>query len=39
MTPQEIFVGRLRRQRERNLISLDDIASDTRIKREPAVTT
>jgi hypothetical protein len=34
MTPQEIFVGRLRRHRERNHISLDDIASDTRIKRE-----
>lgn len=34
MTPQEIFVGRLRRHRERNQISLDDIASDTRIKRE-----
>ena len=34
MTPQEIFIGRLRRHRERNHISLDDIASDTRIKRE-----
>jgi hypothetical protein len=34
MTPQEIFVGRLRRHRERNHISLDDIAGDTRIKRE-----
>jgi hypothetical protein len=34
MTPQEIFVGRLRRHRERHQISLDDIASETRIKRE-----
>ena len=34
MTPQEIFVGRLRRHRERNRISLDDISRDTRIKRE-----
>ena len=34
MTPQEIFVGRLRRHRERNHISLDEIAGDTRIKRE-----
>ena len=34
MTPQEIFVGRLRRHRERNLISLEEIANDTRIKRE-----
>ncbi len=34
MTPQEIFVGRLRRHRERNLISLEDIASETRIKRD-----
>jgi hypothetical protein len=34
MTPQEIYVGRLRRHRERNHISLDDIASETRIKRE-----
>ena len=34
MTPQEIFVGRLRRHRERNLITLEEIASGTRIKRE-----
>ena len=34
MTPQEVFVGRLRRHRERNHISLDEIASETRIKRE-----
>ena len=34
MTPQEIFVGRLRRHRERNHISLEEIASDLRIKRE-----
>ena len=34
MTPQDIFVGRLRRHRERNHISLEEIASDTRIKRD-----
>ena len=34
MTPQDIFVGRLRRHRERNHLSLDDIASDTRIRRD-----
>ena len=34
MTPQEIFVGRLRRHRERNHISLEEIASDTRIKHD-----
>ncbi len=34
MTPQEVFVGRLRRHRERHHISLDEIAGDTRIKRE-----
>ncbi len=34
MNPQEIFVGRLRRHRERNRISLEEIASETRIKRE-----
>jgi hypothetical protein len=34
MTPQEIFVGRLRRHRERNRISLEDISRDTRIKRD-----
>ncbi len=33
MTPQEAFVTRLRRHRERNGISLDEIASDTRINR------
>ena len=34
MTPQEIFVGRLRRHRERNHISLEEISSETRIKRD-----
>ena len=34
MTPQEIFVGRLRRHRERNHISLEEIASETRIKSD-----
>lgn len=34
MTPQEIFVGRLRRHRERNHISLEEIASATCIKGE-----
>ncbi len=34
MTPQEIFVGRLRRHRERNRISLDVISRDTRIKQD-----
>jgi hypothetical protein len=34
MTPQEVFVGRLRRHRERHHISLDEIAGETRIKRE-----
>jgi hypothetical protein len=34
MTPQETFIARLRRHRERNRISLDDIVSETRIKRE-----
>lgn len=34
MTPQEVFLGRLRRHRERNRISLDEIADETRIKRE-----
>ena len=32
MTPQEIFVGRLRRHRERHHISLAGIAGDTRIQ-------
>lgn len=34
MNPQETFVARLRWYRERNRISLDDIAATTRIKRE-----
>jgi transcriptional regulator with XRE-family HTH domain len=34
MTPQETFITRLRRHRERNHISLDEIVSHTRIKRE-----
>ena len=34
MSPQETFVTRLRRYRQRNAISLDDIASATRVKRE-----
>lgn len=34
MTAQETFTTRLRRHRERNGISLDEIAADTRIKRE-----
>lgn len=34
MTPQETFVARLRRYRQRNAISLDDISSATRVKRE-----
>ena len=34
MTPQETFVTRLRRHRERNRISLDEIAADTRVKKE-----
>ncbi len=34
MTPQETFVTRLRRHRQRNRISLDEIAADTRVKRE-----
>ena len=33
MTPQETFIARLRRQRERHAISLDHIAAETRIKR------
>ena len=33
MNPQEAFVTRLRRHRQRNRISLDEIASDIRIKR------
>jgi hypothetical protein len=34
MTPQETFVARLRRYRQRNAISLDEISGTTRIKRE-----
>ena len=34
MTPQESFVTRLRRHRLRNQISLDEIASAIRVKRE-----
>ncbi len=34
MTPQETFITRLRRHRERNRVSLDEIAGETRIKRE-----
>jgi hypothetical protein len=34
MTPQETFVTRLRRYRQRNAISLDEISSTTRVKRE-----
>ena len=34
MNPQETFVTRLRRHRERNGISLEEIASETRVKRE-----
>ena len=34
MTPQESFITRLRRHRERNRVSLDEIVTQTRIKRE-----
>jgi transcriptional regulator with XRE-family HTH domain len=34
MTPQETFVTRLRRHRERQRVSIDDIAARTRVKRE-----
>jgi hypothetical protein len=34
MSPQETFIVRLRRHRERNRISLEEIAAATRIKRE-----
>jgi cytoskeletal protein RodZ len=34
MTPQESFVTRLRRHRQRNQISLDEIAAATRVKRD-----
>jgi len=33
MTPQETFIARLRRHRERRFLTLDDIAALTRIKR------
>ena len=34
MTAQETFIARLRRHRERNHVTLDEIVSQTRIKRE-----
>ncbi len=34
MTPQETFIARVRRHRERNHISLDEIVSQTRIRRD-----
>ena len=34
MTPQETFVTRLRRHRERNRISLEEIAAETRVKKD-----
>ena len=34
MNPQETFVTRLRRHRERNRISLEEIAAETRVKKE-----
>jgi len=34
MTPQETFITRLRRHRERNHISLEEVVNHTRIKRE-----
>jgi len=34
MTPQEMFVTRMRRFRERSRITLDEIAVETRIKRD-----
>jgi transcriptional regulator with XRE-family HTH domain len=34
MNPQESFIARVRRHRERNHISLDEIVSQTRIKRD-----
>lgn len=34
MTPQEAYIARLRRHRERNQVTLDEIVSQTRIKRE-----
>jgi hypothetical protein len=34
MTPQETFVTRLRRHRQKCRISLDELAADTRVKKE-----
>ena len=34
MNPQETFVTRLRRHRQRNGISLEEIATETRVKRD-----
>ena len=34
MTPQETFVTRLRRHRERNRISLDEMAAETHVRRD-----
>jgi cytoskeletal protein RodZ len=34
MTAQDTFIARLRRHRERNHVTLDEIVSQTRIKRE-----
>lgn len=34
MTPQDMFVARLRRHRERSQLSLDEVAAETRIKRD-----
>jgi transcriptional regulator with XRE-family HTH domain len=34
MTPQETFVTRLRRHRQRNRVSLDEIAAEMHVKRE-----
>ena len=34
MTPQEMFVTRLRRHRQRNRLSLEEIARETRVKIE-----
>lgn len=34
MSPQETFVTRLRRHRQRNRITLEEIATETRVKRE-----
>ncbi len=34
MTPQEAFVTRLRRHRQRNRISLEELSAETRVKQE-----